>query len=244
MAPPGSGIFRSVHLGTVAEHLPRAGPEGGGRARRGWGVSRHGPQGRARLCGGLRGPLALVLSPDSNWLRGREPLPGHTLAPGPGPVPVAGALIAAAAWSSQARRRGAVSRQRTEHWGATPARHQRGWGTCRAGWPRRGRRPAAEALLGPGRGGGGRAGSNPLLGAGPAPRICRGPAPSRRELSGAGIPSGRIPYPKDSSWAWNLARTAGPGGGSGHSLPGPRKSSKVAFGFGLPSLPRPCYMAF
>lgn len=137
----------------------------------------------------------------------------------------------------------AVSRERTEHWGATPAGRRRGWGTCRAGWPRRGRRPAAEALLGPGGGGEGvtpfSAQAPPLASAG-----AQHPLSLRAEWRRNPVRPDSLPQGQQLGLEFGPDGGGGLGGGSGHSLPGPRKSSKVAFRFGLPSLPRPCYMAF
>lgn len=78
---------------------------------------------------------------------------------------------------------------------------------------------------------------------GPCPAPATGPSSSLLSRgSGPGIRSGRIPHCKDSSWPWNLAQAAGLGEGpSGHSLPGPRRSSKAAFPVLPHSLPLPSY---
>lgn len=179
VAPPGSGIFRSVHLGTVAEHLPRAGPEGGGRARRGGAgcLPARAPRARAALLGAARS-------------LGLGPQPGFELAPGTGTF--AGSHAGAGARAGSCCRcsncRGSLVKSSPSEGGPSAVngpnigvRLRPGAGGA-GGLVEQGGPAVDGGLLqrlswGPGGGGG----SNPLLGAGPAPRICRGPAPSLAE---------------------------------------------------------------
>lgn len=199
----------------------------------GGGVSRPEPPGRARLGGELRWPPALVAA---------------RIRPGSGD----GNLRGVTRWRRGPGRAVSCRCRGTGSFAKPVGARGTAVGRLNTG-VRLGPGPGgAGGLLGEGRGrrrfARGARGGGPRLRAGPAPpppapplrlqprplrlrpRPCRGPSTlPRPEGSAAGIPSGRIPYPKDSGWAWNSAQTAGLGGGSSRSLPGPRRSSKVAF---------------